>query len=376
VETTTQKNRIDWYLFISIIALMLFSLAVVYTASSTISELKTGSTETLFLSHLGKIVIGIFAMIVVSGIDYNKYKRFTKPALFIGILLLVFVLVGGSSAKGASRWISIGGISIQPSEFAKFAMIFHFAAMLEKKQEVIKDFESGFVPFIVWTLVICILIALQPNFSTMIVIFMISFAMMFIGNVNLLYLIYTGIIGIVLAGVYAVSAPYRMARIQAYLGGDEAGGEAVSYQLKQALIAIGNGGVSGVGVGQSRQSHMFLPESYGDFIFSIIGEEFGFIGLFFVIAIFGFIFYRGMQIARKAPNAFGYFLSVGIVVTFSIYVFVNAGVNTGLLPTTGLPLPFISFGGTAIIIYSIAIGVLLNISKQAGVYTHEKSFLD
>ncbi|MER3329762.1 MAG: FtsW/RodA/SpoVE family cell cycle protein, partial [Candidatus Kapaibacterium sp.] len=138
METTTQKNRIDWFLFISIIALMLFSLAVVYTASSTISELKTGSTDTLFLSHLGKIVIGIVAMIAVSGIDYNKYKRFTKPALFIGILLLVFVLVGGQSAKGASRWISIGGISIQPSEFAKFAMIFHFAAMLEKKQEVIK----------------------------------------------------------------------------------------------------------------------------------------------------------------------------------------------------------------------------------------------
>lgn len=376
METKAPKNRIDWYLFISIIALMLFSLAVVYTASSTISELKTGSTETLFLSHLGKIAIGILAMIVVSGIDYNIYKKFTKPAMIIGIILLIIVLVGGSSAKGASRWINLGGVSIQPSEFAKFAMIFHFAAMLEKKQEFIKDFETGFVPFIVWTLVICILIALQPNFSTMIVIFMISFAMMFIGNVNLLYLIYTGIIGVVLAGVYAVSAPYRLARIQAYLGGEDAGGEAVSYQLKQALIAIGNGGVAGVGVGQSRQSHMFLPESYGDFIFSIIGEEFGFIGLFFIIFIFGFVFYRGMQIARKAPNAFGYFLSVGIVVTFSIYVFVNAGVNTGLLPTTGLPLPFISFGGTAIIIYSMAIGVLLNISKQAGVYNHENSILD
>lgn len=370
----TQKYRMDWFLFISIIALMLFSLAVVYTASSTISELKTGSSNTLFFSHLGKIVIGIICMIGISAVDYNLYKRYTKPALFVAIMLLVFVLVGGSSAKGASRWISIGGVSVQPSEFAKFAMIFHFAAMLEKKQKDIKDFEIGFVPFIVWTLVICILIALQPNFSTMLVIFMISFAMMFIGNVNLLYLIYTGLIGVVLAGVYAVSAPYRMARIQAFIDGSDSGGS-VSYQLKQALIAIGNGGIAGVGVGQSRQSHMFLPESYGDFIFSIIGEEFGFLGLFFIILAFGFIFYRGMLIARKAPNAFGYFLSVGIVVTFSIYVLVNAGVNTGLLPTTGLPLPFISFGGTAIIIYSIAIGVLLNISKQAGIYKHEKSFL-
>jgi len=373
---TTNKNRIDWFLMLSIIALMLFSLAVVYTASSTISELKTGSADTYFFSHTIKILAGIVVMIVVSAIDYNKYKKFTKPLLITAVILLVIVLVGGSSAKGASRWISIGGITIQPSEFAKFALIFHFAAMLEKKQDKIKEFESGFFPFIIWLLIISVLIALQPNFSTMIVIFMISFSMMFIGNVNLLYLIYTGIIGIVLAGIYAVSAPYRLARIQAYLGGEEAAGESVSYQLKQALIAIGNGGMSGVGVGQSRQSHMFLPESYGDFIFSIIGEEFGFLGLFFVIAIFGFIFYRGMLIARNAPNPFGYFLSVGIVVTFSIYVFINAGVNTGLLPTTGLPLPFISFGGTAIIIYSAAIGVLLNISRQAGIYKDEKSFLD
>lgn len=370
-----KKNRIDWFLLLSIVALMLFSLAVVFTASSTISELKTGSSDTFFISHLGKILAGIVVMIVVSAIDYNKYKKITKPLLITAIILLVFVLVGGSSAKGASRWISLGGITIQPSEFAKFALIFHFAAMLDRKQDKIKEFESGFFPFIIWMLVICVLIALQPNFSTMIVIFMISFSMMFIGNVNLLYLIYTGIIGVVLAGIYAVSAPYRLARIQAYLGGEEAAGESVSYQLKQALIAIGNGGVSGVGVGQSRQSHMFLPESYGDFIFSIIGEEFGFLGLFFIIAIFGFIFYRGMLIARNAPNSFGYFLSVGIVVTFSIYVFINAGVNTGLLPTTGLPLPFISFGGTAIIIYSAAIGVLLNISRQAGVYKDEKSFL-
>jgi cell division protein FtsW len=372
----SKKNRVDWFLMLSIVALMLFSLAVVFTASSTISELKTGSNDTFFISHMVKILAGIVVMIVVSAIDYNKYKKITKPLLIISVILLVIVLVGGSSAKGASRWISLGGVTIQPSELAKFALIFHFASMLDRKQDKIKEFESGFFPFIIWMLVICVLIALQPNFSTMIVIFMISFSMMFIGNVNLLYLIYTGIIGIVLAGIYAVSAPYRLARIQAYLGGEESAGESVSYQLKQALIAIGNGGISGVGVGQSRQSHMFLPESYGDFIFSIIGEEFGFLGLFFIIAIFGFIFYRGMLIARNAPNSFGYFLSVGIVVTFSIYVFINAGVNTGLLPTTGLPLPFISFGGTAIIIYSAAIGVLLNISRQAGVYKDEKSFLD
>ena len=144
--------------------------------------------------------------------------------------------------------------------------------------------------------------------------------------------------------------------------------ETTGYQLNQALIAMGNGGIFGVGPGQNRQSHLFLPESYGDFIFSIIGEEYGFIGLFAILAAFALIFWRGMIIAKKAPDNYGYFLAIGIIITFAIYVFVNAGVNTGILPTTGVPMPFISYGGTAILFYSAAIGVLLNISAQAGVY--------
>jgi cell division protein FtsW len=266
----------------------------------------------------------------------------------------------------------LGPLSFQPSEFVKLALVIHFAALLSKKQAVIKDFEKGFFPFILWTVIICFLIALQPNFSTMMVIFLIAISMMFIGNNNLLHLGATFAFGLVAGIVFFITAPYRLARLQAFLGfGDGAENTDVSYQLDQSLIALGNGGIFGVGVGQNRQSHMFLPESYGDFIFAIIGEEYGFIGLIGVIGVFMILFWRGMLIARKAPDNFGYFLAIGILITFAIYVFVNAGVNTGLLPTTGVPMPFVSYGGTAVFFYSAAIGILLNISAQAGIYPRE-----
>jgi len=191
---------------------------------------------------------------------------------------------------------------------------------------------------------------------------------MFIGNTNLIHLgglLVTGLIG---GLTYMISAEYRLNRLKAFFGiGDSPTHESVNYQLNQALIALGNGGLFGLGTGQSRQSQHFLPESYGDFIFSIIGEEYGFFGLILVLGVFVILFWRGMLIARKAPDNFGYFLAIGILLTFAIYVFVNAGVNCGLLPTTGVPMPFVSYGGTAVFFYSAAIGILLNISAQAGI---------
>lgn len=367
-----KKNAgyVDWLILIPVVGLMLFSLAFVYSASASIAELKFGSPDKLFFNHGARIFVGIILMLLVSKIDYHIWQKISKPLLIISVILLVVVLFAGEAAKGASRWLRLGFFSFQPSELAKFAMVLHFATLLTRKQDVIKDFKSGFLPFIIWTVIICGLIALQPNFSTMIVIFFIAIAMMFIGNVNLLYLFATGLVGIAAAGAYAISAPYRLNRIKAFLGISDGNNpiETVNYQLNQALIALGNGGLFGVGPGQNRQSHLFLPESYGDFIFSIIGEEYGFIGLLLILVSFALIFWRGMLIAKKAPDNFGYFLAVGIITTFAIYVFVNAGVNTGLLPTTGVPMPFISYGGTAVLFYATAIGILLNISAQAGVF--------
>jgi cell division protein FtsW len=262
----------------------------------------------------------------------------------------------------------LGPISIQPVEFVKFAIVIYFSALLSKRQKVIKSFSEGFLPFLFWIILICILIALQPNFSNMFLVFLVAMTMLFVGNANLLYILGTALAGFVAAGVYAVSAPYRLNRIMAYFGGGSVSPTTTKYQLQQALIALGNGGIIGLGPGQSKQSYLFLPESFGDFIFSTIGEEYGFMGLLLIFVAFGVIFFRGMQIAKKAPDQFGYFLSIGIVITLAIYLFTNAAVNTGLLPTTGVPFPFLSYGGTAVIIYSAVIGILLNISVQANIY--------
>ncbi|MCX6146598.1 MAG: putative lipid II flippase FtsW [Candidatus Kapabacteria bacterium] len=369
-EDTKIKGHIDWYILLPIIGLMLFSIAFVYSASYTISDLKLRSTDNLFIKHGINVLLGIIVMIITSAIDYQHWKKISKYGLIGAIILLVIVIFHGAGAKGATRWISLGFVRFQPSELAKFALVIHFATLLSQKQKVIKSFNEGFLPFLLWTGLVCVLIALQPNFSNTAVIFLIAFSMMFIGNINLLHLSSMLVVCIIGGGIFAVSATYRLNRILAYLGmGDgSAATENVNYQLNQALLAIGNGGIHGVGAGQSRQSHMFLPESYGDFIFSVIGEEYGFIGLTLIILAFVMIFWRGMSVAKKAPDNFGYYLAVGILVTFAFYVFVNAGVNTGLLPTTGVPFPFLSYGGTAILIYSFAMGILLNISAQANVY--------
>ncbi|MDQ1266126.1 MAG: hypothetical protein QG635_1278 [Bacteroidota bacterium] len=367
----SKGGRIDWFTMVPVVALMLFSLAFVYSASSSVAEIKFGSAENLFIKHSLRILLGLVILIIFAKIDYHRWAKFTKLFLIITIGLLIFVLIGGPTIHGARRWIDFGFINFQPSELAKFALIAHLAYLMAQKQEHIKDFKEGMLPALIWSGGVCLLIALQPNFSNAFVIFMIALALMFIGNVNILHLSGIAITGLAMAGIYASQAPYRVQRILSYIGlaSGEQNTELIhNYQLKQALIALGNGGIFGLGVGASRQRYLFLPESYGDFIFSIIGEEYGYIGITLILLTFCFIFIRGIIIARKAPDDFGYFLSTGIILAFAGYVFINAGVNCGLLPTTGLPMPFISYGGTAVLFYAAAMGILLNISAQAGVY--------
>lgn len=364
------KSHIDWLLLLPVLLLMALSIAFVYSASANLAMSKYNDAEFLLTQHSIRVIIGIVIIIVFAGIDYHFWQKVSKYLMILGVLLLLAVLVIGETRLGATRWLDIGFISFQPSEFAKFALIIHFATLISKNQSKIKDFEKGFLPLLIWTSIVCLLIALQPNFSTMMVIFSIAMIMMFIGNTNVLHLAGTFVIGSVVALIYAISAEYRLNRFKAFLGFSDSENthETVGYQLNQSLIALGNGGFSGVGIGQSRQSLFFLPESYGDFIFAIIGEEYGFLGLFFLMAIFLFILWRSVYIAKNAPDSFGYMLSIGIILTIILYVFVNAGVNTGLLPTTGVPMPFVSYGGTAILFYSAAIGTLLNISAKAGVF--------
>jgi cell division protein FtsW len=369
-QTALKRTHIDWLLFLAVSALMLFSLAFVYSASSYFADIKFGSPEKLFVNHFIKVLISFVVIIVFAKIDYHFLQKHTRNLMIFALFCLVAVIFIGTTIKGAKRWIGVGPLTFQPSELAKFAMVLHLARMMAEKQEYIKDVKRAFLPIMFWIVVTAGCIAIQPNFSTAGVIFLLGMVLVFIGNGHVGYILMTFLAGIAGGGAYAISAPYRMKRLAVFWEqfASIVNVETITqknYQLYQAILAFGNGGIFGVGPGQSRQRDWFLPESYGDFILSIIGEEYGFIGVLAIIFAFALILWRGFIIARTASDDFGRFVAGGITTTFALYAVINMGVNTGLLPTTGLPLPFISYGGTAILFSAAALGILLNISSQA-----------
>lgn len=364
-----KRGHIDWLVFVPVIALMLFSIAFVYSAGSYFSFINNSNPNKLLLMHTSKVFLAIIMMIVVSQIDYHIWSKISIYAIVAAIITLIIVLFVSSEVKGAKRWIDLGFLSFQPSELAKFAIILHFGTLINRKKEGIEDFKFGYLPMMLWLILICLLIAFQPNLSMMIVIFLTGMMILFLGNANILHILATLFVGFIGAGVYAISAPYRLNRIMFYLGlleGTEK--ERLSYQVSNSLIALGSGGTIGLGPGGSHQN-LLLSEPYTDFLFSIIGEEYGFIGLTLIIGIFVFILWRGVRIAKHSTDLIGYLYASGIAFSIFLVFIINALVNTGLLPTTGVPLPFMSYGGTSIFFNAILIGILLNIStfKSKGI---------
>jgi cell division protein FtsW len=359
-----QRNHIDLPILVAVLILIVIGLGVVYSASSTWAWERYGESGKLLESHAVKVLIGFLAILIFMHIDYRHYKKITKPALLACLLGLVVTLAFGGELKGAVRSLSVGGFSIQPSEFARYALVFHLALLLSQKKEGVRDFKTGFVPLMVWVGLVTVLVLLQPNFSNGAMIVAVSVLMVFMGRVRLSHLGLTLGALVPPLAVYLFSAPYRIERIKGFL---EGGGSA-NYQLQQGILAFGNGGIFGLGPGQSLQRDFFLPESYGDFVFSIIGEEYGLVGSLFILMLFLVIVLRGMKIAKHALDDFGRYLAVGITSCITLYALVNAGVTLGLLPTTGLPMPFVSYGGSSMLVSSIVIGVLLNISSQTDLH--------
>lgn len=363
-----ERNHIDLAILIAILVLMVLSLGVVYSASSTWALLKSGSSEHLLGSHALKVLLGFVMIIVFMSIDYKKYRKLTKPVLVGAVLLLVVTLMLGGEVKGATRWLRFGGFGLQPSEFAKFALIFHLCTLFAEKRELVRDFKKGFLPMMIWIGGVTLLVLAQPNFSNGAMIFAISLIMLFVGRAKLAHIGITFAVLVPLLFLYMLSAEYRMKRIMSYFNGGAESGAHVNYQLWQGIIGFGNGGIFGLGPGLSRQRELFLPESYGDFVFSIVGEEYGLIGTLFVLLLFLTILLRGMKIAKSARDDFGRYLAVGITASTTLFALINAGVTLGILPTTGLPMPFMSYGGSAMLFSSIAVGVLLNISSQTDMH--------
>lgn len=362
-----QRNHIDLSILIAVLTLMLLSLGIVYSASASYAFAKYGESEKMLISHAVKVFLGVICLVVGMKLDYHKLQKLTKVGVIAAVGLLMITLVLGGEAKGATRWLRWSSIGFQPSEFAKYALMFHLCTLIATKGELIRDFKKGFIPMMIWIGLVTGLVMLQPNFSMGSMIFLLSLLMLFIGRAKLSHLALTFAVLIPVLVLYMMSAEYRRARVMAFFNGSSSSGKS-TYQVWQGMLGFGNGGIFGVGPGESKQRDFFLPESYGDFVFSIVGEEYGFIGTIFFMALFLIVMFRGFRIARHAMDTFGRNLAVAITCAITLYALINAGVTLGILPTTGLPMPFVSYGGSSMVFSAGAIGVLLNISSQTDLH--------
>lgn len=354
-------NKIDLGILIPILALITFSLGVVYSASSSWSVKISGDSSLLFRNHLNRVSVGVFLIFLTSRISYLNLIRYRKWLMGAAILMLLYLLFAGvETTKGAARWIYLGGFSFQPADFVKYALLINIAYLLAKKKDYIGNLYYGYLPVLGYVLAVVCLIAVQPNFSTASVIFISSLMVFWIGKVKMKHMVFTILSMIPAAILFVLSKPYILNRIFSYKE-HTSGGDA-SYQLSQAIIGFGNGGFLGVGPGNSNQRDFFLPQSYDDFVFSIVGEEYGFWGVTIVILLFAMFVYSGLKLARTMQDDFGKYLAFGITIIIGMNAVINMMVATGMIPTTGQTLPFISYGGTSIIFNSIAVGILLNIS--------------
>lgn len=356
------KGRIDYWILFLVFGLCLFGLLMIYSASAVLSYEQYGVNNYYFNKQLVSFGIGLVGLVIASLIDYRFWQKISLPFLALAVILLIVVLFM-PQVSGAQRWIHIGGFTIQPSEITKLAFIIYLAAWLAKKKDHIKDIKYSFIPFVLIVGAIGFLIMKQPDMGTMSVI-LATATMMFVASGASIYQIGLGV-ALVATSFYLLikSAPYRMQRFLVFLNpaGEKLG---AGYHINQALLAIGSGGLLGLGFGQSKQKYLYLPEPQTDSIFAIITEELGFLRAFLVIVIFIVIFIRGYKIAKNAPDNFSRNLAIGISSWIVIQFLMNIGAMLSIIPLTGIPLPFLSYGGSSLIILLVAIGILLNISKQ------------
>ncbi len=367
-----QRNHIDILVLIVVLILMVLSLGAVYSASSSWSLERTGNPNTLMTNHVVSVLVGIMVLFVFLNIPYRVYKKLSKPGIILVLGALVATLFFGNEIKGATRWIQIGSFNFQPSELAKVALLVHICVLIERKKSYLHDWRRTFLPISLWIGSVAVLIMLQPNFSMAVMIITLSIVVLFLGRVPVRQLAVGAVLALPVVLVYFVMAPYRLQRIVGFLDSDS-GVSGVTYQMSQGILAFGRGGILGVGPGASKQRDFFLPESHGDYVFAIFGEEWGFIGAAIVILIFLIIFLRGFRIALTVEDNFGKLLAGAMTLVISSYAIINSLVTTGLLPTTGLPMPFLSYGGTAMIANAAAIGILLNISSYTNLRPKKES---
>ena len=363
------RGPVDARLKVLVVLLVGLGLVMVYSASSVLSMVQYGKSTVFFSGQLTRAVVGFAAMIVLAALDYRIWEKLSKPLLWLAILLLVVPALGlwpslTPQINGARRWIVLPGFQFQPLALARLALVVWMAATIARKGARLDRFSDGLGPLIAVPAVMGGLLLLQPDFKGASMLLALAGIMLFLGGVRLRYLAGLAGAGIPILAVALVIEPYRLERLRSYFdpGSDTQG---LSYQIHQSLISLGSGGWFGVGLGASKQKFAFLPAAYNDFIFSILGEELGVLGTVLVLAAFLYLGWLGYRVARRAPDAFGFLLASGATTIVVMAALVNMGVATATLPTTGLTLPFISYGGTELVVQLAMMGILLSVSRDA-----------
>lgn len=359
------KKRYDIILFLAVILLAIFGIVMIYSSSYIWAGYKFNDPFKYVKSQTIFFIIGIIIMLLVRKIDYNTYYKKTNIILGACLLLLVLVLIPGIGTvrNGSRSWFGIGSLGIQPSEAAKLGLIIFTSKYLSNSNKFIKNLKKGVIPILLIMLLFFGLIMLQPDFGTGMIMVISIIVLLFVAGVNMNFFIGGGIIGLVGIVVLILIAPYRMDRITSFINpwSDPLG---TGFQIIQSLYAIGPGGLLGQGFLNSRQKHFYLPEPQTDFIFSIISEEFGFLGVLIVSLLFITILYCGFKIALNSKEAFPKYLAFGMTFQILFQAILNLMVVIGLIPVTGVTLPFLSYGGSSLLVSMASMGIILNISKQ------------
>jgi cell division protein FtsW len=362
-----RRSHIDLMLLVPVICLVALGVVMVFSSSASLAAHRYQS-ETFFLKrHAIRVLLGVIALVLLARTDYRVLARFAPWALGGTVLLLGVLLAVGGAVRGANRWLSLATVTIQPTEIARVACVVYLAKLLDRKGDRMASFKEGVLPAALVLGLMAFLILLQPNLGSTIALLTTGVVMLHLSGARRRHLALLALAGAVVAVLAVSHNAYMMERVQGWLaqwghGRSDALGK--NWQVSQSILALGSGGVLGAGPGHGLQKVFFLPDPHTDFIYAVIGEELGLIGTAGVLLAFTVLFLRGLKVAAGAPDRFGYLLAAGLTVNLSVYVAMNIAVVTGVIPTTGLPLPFVSYGGSALVVNMGGIGVLLNVASQ------------
>ncbi len=370
---TVSDNPIsyDIWLIIPVLCLVGMGIVMVYSASSALAAKKFGVDYYYLKRQAIFFVMGVGALVICRCFPIKILRSLTYPILALAAFFLIAIVITdlGVSAGGAVRWIGFGCFTFQPVELARFAIVLYLAYSMSKKGEKIRQFSIGFVPHIIILAAFSFLIMLQPDFGSVMILFLITWLMLFIGGVPVKHLVLSIIPAAPVIYLFLISSPYRLKRITSFLDPWKYASNE-GYQTVHSLMAFGTGKIWGTGLGKGYQKLFYLPEPHTDFIFSVIGEELGLIGVLGVLACFGLIIWKGIEIAINTEDRFSSFLAAGITISIGLQATINMGVALALLPTKGLTLPFLSYGGTSLLVNMASIGILMNIGARR---LHEKA---